>query len=82
MILVGVFAAPSLGGAGFGDGNNGSADQVTVQVISVVATIAYTAVVSFILLKIIDVIVGLRVTTEQETEGLDQALHDERGYIL
>jgi len=38
--------------------------------------------VSFILLKVIDMIIGLRVTEEQETEGLDMALHDERGYIL
>ena len=37
---------------------------------------------SFILLKLIDVIVGLRVDEEEETEGLDLALHDERGYII
>jgi Amt family ammonium transporter len=39
-------------------------------------------VVSFILLKIIDAVIGLRVTEEQETQGLDLALHDERGYNL
>jgi Amt family ammonium transporter len=42
----------------------------------------YTAVVSFVLLKVIDAIIGLRVTEEEETEGLDIALHDERGYSL
>ena len=45
-------------------------------------TLLYTAVLSYILLKIVDVLVGLRVTEEQETEGLDIALHDERGYNL
>jgi len=48
----------------------------------VLVTIGYTGIVSFILLKVIDVIMGLRVSDEQETEGLDIALHDERGYIL
>ena len=45
-------------------------------------TLLYGGIVSFILLKIIDMTIGLRVNEEQETEGLDLALHDERGYIL
>jgi Amt family ammonium transporter len=53
-----------------------------IQSKGVLATIVYTAVMSFIILKVIDAIIGLRVTEEQETEGLDLALHDERGYIL
>ncbi len=81
-ILTGVFCAPSLGGAGFGEGISSIGQQVGVQLLGVGATIVYTAVVSFILLKIVDVVIGLRVTEEQETEGLDLALHDERGYIL
>ncbi|MDX1432498.1 MAG: ammonia channel protein, partial [Gammaproteobacteria bacterium] len=48
----------------------------------VVATIVYTFVVSFVILKVIDAVMGLRVSGEQEQEGLDLALHDERGYIL
>ena len=81
-VLTGVFCAPSLGGAGFGEGISSIGQQVGVQLLGVGATVVYTAVVSFILLKIVDVVIGLRVTEEQETEGLDLALHDERGYIL
>ena len=56
--------------------------QVTTQVIGVVATVAWCAVVTFILLKIVDALVGLRVSPEMETEGLDLSEHDERGYNL
>jgi ammonium transporter, Amt family len=56
--------------------------QVFIQLKGVVVTIVYDAVVSFIILKVLDVIMGLRVTDDQETEGLDLALHDERGYSL
>jgi len=81
-ILTGVFAATTLGGAGFGEGNTTMGAQVIAQLIGVVATIGFTAIMSVIILKVIDVIIGLRVDEEQETEGLDMALHDERGYIL
>ncbi|MDM8568770.1 ammonium transporter [Thiotrichales bacterium HSG1] len=81
-ILTGIFAAVSLGGTGFGDGNVTMSDQVIAQIIGVVVTIAFTVVVSFIILKLIDLTIGLRVTEEQETEGLDIALHEERGYII
>lgn len=81
-ILVGVFAAPALGGLGFGVEEGGMVAQVIVQAKGVIATIIYTAVVSFILLKIIDMVIGLRVSEEEEIEGLDMASHDERGYIL
>ncbi|MEC9328557.1 MAG: ammonium transporter [Pseudomonadota bacterium] len=81
-LLTGVFAAQALGGAGFGDGINSIGSQVQTQAIGVIATIIYTGVVSFILLKIIDNVMGLRVNEEEEAEGLDVALHDERGYNL
>jgi Amt family ammonium transporter len=81
-ILVGVFAAPSLGGLGFGGDNATISAQVMVQAKSVGATIVYTAVVSYIILKVIDLVIGLRVSEEDETMGLDMAQHDERGYIL
>ena len=80
-ILTGVFADASLGGAGLADGMT-IGSQVWVQFVSVIGTLVYGGIVSFILLKIIDVTIGLRVTEEEETEGLDLALHDERGYIL
>ena len=79
-LLTGVFCAPYLGGAGFGGDIQSIGAQLGVQIIGIVATVVYTGVMSFIILKIIDVIVGLRVSTEQETEGLDLVLHDEKGY--
>lgn len=81
-IFTGVFAAESLGGAGFGDGNLTMGSQVYAQAVGVVATIIYTAVVSTIVLWVIDKVIGLRVSDEQESQGLDLALHDERGYII
>ena len=81
-LLVGVFAAPSLGGLGFGGDNTTISAQVMVQATSVGATIVYTAVVSYIILKVIDLVIGLRVSEEDENMGLDMAQHDERGYIL
>ena len=52
------------------------------QAVGVVETIVYTFIVSFVVLKILDATMGLRVAEDQEEEGLDLALHDERGYIL
>ncbi|HSS63207.1 MAG TPA: ammonium transporter [Gammaproteobacteria bacterium] len=81
-MLTGVFAATSLGGAGFGDGNETMGAQLFAQLIGVVATFVYTFIASFVILKILDGVMGLRVDADQEEEGLDIALHDERGYIL
>ncbi len=80
-ILTGVCADASLGGVGLAEGVS-IGQQVVVQAIGVLATLVYTAVASFVLLKIVDLLVGLRVTEEQESEGLDIAMHDERGYNL
>ena len=79
---VGILCATQFGGAGFGDGNESISAQLGAQSIGVIATIIYTGICSFIILKVVDVIVGLRVDEEQESEGLDLALHNERGYIL
>lgn len=80
-ILCGVFVSASYGGAGFADGMNMSS-QVTVQVIGVVATAVWCGAITYVLLKILDMTIGLRVDEEQESEGLDTVLHEERGYIL
>ena len=56
--------------------------QLGKQFVGVAATLIYTGVVSFILLKVLDMVIGLRVSEEQETQGLDLSLHDERGYNL
>ena len=79
---VGILCATQFGGAGFGDGNESISAQLGAQSIGVIATIIYTGICSFIILKVVDVIVGLRVDEEQESEVLDLALHNERGYIL
>ncbi len=84
-LLAGIFCSPALGlfsGNGFSDGIDSIGGQFTVQAIGVVSTFAYTAIVSWILLKVVDILIGLRVDEEQETEGLDLVLHDERGYDL
>ena len=81
-ILTGVFAAQALGGSGFGDGNETIMAQVMSQGVGVLATVIYSGVVTIVILKILDRVMGLRVDEEQEVEGLARALHDERGYIL
>ena len=81
-ILTGVFCAESLGGAGFGGDITSIGGQVMVQSLGVFATVVYTGVVSAIILKVLDGVMGLRVTEDEENEGLDLALHNERGYII
>ncbi|MCO7593406.1 MULTISPECIES: ammonium transporter [Pseudomonas] len=78
-ILTGVFAAPALGG--FGEVVDIGA-QVWVQAKGVIFTVVYTAIVTFVILKVLDVVMGLRVNEEEESVGLDLAQHNERGYNL
>jgi Amt family ammonium transporter len=80
-ILTGVFAFPALGGV-WDPGDATMAGQVWVQVKSVLFTIVYTGVITWVLLKVVDATMGLRVSDEEETVGLDLSLHDERGYNL
>src|SRR5690606_16400458 len=81
-VLTGVFAFPTLGGVWAPGEGATIAGQVWIQTQSVLFTVVYTGVLSYILLKIVDVVIGLRVTHDQEEEGLDLSLHDERGYNL
>jgi Amt family ammonium transporter len=84
-LLAGVFCSPNLGifsGNGFSDGIDSIAGQLAVQATGVGATFLYTLVVSYILFKVVDALVGLRVDSDEETIGLDLVLHDERGYDL
>jgi ammonium transporter, Amt family len=74
-ILTGVFAREAIGGSpGLLEGNAG---QVLIQVWGVIATVAWCAIATFVLLKIIDLVIGLRVGKETEIEGLDLRLHGE-----
>lgn len=79
-ILTGLFAAPFLGGAGLSDKVTGVFDQVWVQVLSVLLTIAYTAIATFIILFVVNKVMGLRVSEESELIGLDLSCHEERAY--
>lgn len=78
-LFAGVFAAPALGGLGYPAGVT-MAGQVWVQFVGVAATIVWSGCLSFIILKIIDRLVKLRVGRDDETGGLDLAFHDESGY--
>lgn len=80
-LLTGVFVAEGLGGVGLAEGV-GMGQQVWIQLVSVIATILYGVVVCYIVLKLLDAVIGLRVTEDEEREGLDVVLHEERGYDL
>lgn len=85
-LLAGVFSSAELGafsGYGFADGITTMTEQVLVQLTGIGATIIYTAVVSYLLFKLVAVMTnGLRVSEEDETTGLDLVEHDESGYNL
>ncbi|RKT44294.1 ammonium transporter [Thiocapsa rosea] len=80
-ILTGVFVSAALGGAGLEEGLS-MLGQVWIQIKGVLFTLVYTVILTYIILKLVDLVIGLRVTEEQETEGLDLSQHGERGYIL
>lgn len=83
-LLAGVFSSAELGifsGYGFADGISSMGGQFYVQFIGVIATIAFTAVVSYIILKVVSALTnGLRVDEDEEVEGLDIVCHEEVGY--
>ena len=79
-IGTGIFVSPALGGVGVDGYTMGG--QVTTQAMGVLITIVWSGVVSFVLFKLIDMTIGLRVSEEQEREGLDTASHGERAYNL
>ena len=84
-LLAGIFCSTQLGifsGNGFSEGISTIGGQLMVQATGVVSTLVYTGVVTFILLKVVGALVGLRVDGDEETQGLDLVLHDERGYDL
>ena len=82
--FAGVFASDQLGlfsGQGYAEGMN-MASQVSVQLIGIGSTFVYTALVTWVLLKLVDSMLGLRIDAEEETNGLDLVEHNERGYDL
>lgn len=79
LLLTAVFAAESMGGLGLATTMGA---QLLTQATGIVATIVWCALASYILLKLLDATIGLRVSSETETEGLDVVLHGERGYTF
>jgi Amt family ammonium transporter len=80
-LMLTAFLSSNLGGLGLDEGVT-VWDQFIVQLCGITATIVWCGLVSFALLKLLDVTMGLRVTEDQETQGLDIVLHEERGYSL
>ena len=81
-LLTAVFYANSFGGLQAADETYSMSSQFGIQFTGVVATIVWCGVISYALFKGLDMIIGLRVDDDQETEGLDIALHNERGYNI
>lgn len=79
-LLTGVFASKALGG--YSPNDLGIAAQMLAQVKGILITLAWSGAVSFVLLKVLDKTIGLRVSAQEETEGLDVAQHGEQGYNL
>jgi Amt family ammonium transporter len=81
--LTGVFAATALGGVGYPGGAAVTlGSQVVTQLIGVGVTVLWCGVLTFVILKLVDLLTGLRASVEEETEGLDTVLHNEKGYNL
>ena len=77
--LTGVFIAAQFGGAGLAEGTS-VGGQVFTQLIGVAVTVAWTALLTFVILKAVDVVLGLRVSEEDEIDGLDISQHEEKAY--
>jgi len=84
-LFAGIFASTELGifsGQGFADGIDSMGQQVGVQLTGIVATALYTAVATFVILKVVGMLTGgLRVSPDEESQGLDTTQHEERGYV-
>jgi Amt family ammonium transporter len=79
-LLTGVFAASSLGGLGLAEGVT-ILQQVGIQALAIVVTLCWSALFSYLILKLIEKAIGLRVTPDEEVQGLDTVLHEETGYL-
>jgi Amt family ammonium transporter len=79
-LLTGVFAASSLGGLGLPEGVS-IMGQVSIQALAIIVTVCWSALFSYLILKFLDKWIGLRVTPDEEVQGLDTVLHEETGYL-
>ncbi len=78
-LLTGVFSAKELGGLGLNEGVS-VVQQVGVQAVAIIVTVIWSALFTFVILKAVEKMVGLRVSPDEEQEGLDIVLHEETGY--
>jgi Amt family ammonium transporter len=81
ILLTAIFASSQLGGLGLGEDVT-IISQLGVQALGMVVTVAWCGIVTYVLLKLVNVVLPLRVTIDEETEGLDIVLHEERAYDL
>ena len=80
-LLTAIFVSAAFGGVGYPEKVT-MGEQFVTQLIGVLVTAVWSGVLTWILLKLVDAIAGMRVAGEEETEGLDTALHNEKGYNL
>ncbi len=80
-LMTGIFVSATFNGIGYPD-KVGMGEQLTTQFIGVVATALWSGILTWILLKLVDAVAGMRVANDEETEGLDTVLHHEKGYNL
>lgn len=81
IMLTAVFAAAALGGVGLAEGQT-MGSQAIVQLTGIVAVLIWSVVVSFLVIKVVQALIGLRVSAEVEEQGLDLNVHGERGYNM
>ena len=79
-LATGLFASKAINSAGSDGLFFGNAGQLGIQFVAVIATMVFAFVMTLIILKIVDLLVGIRVSDEDEERGMDFSLHDERGY--
>jgi ammonium transporter, Amt family len=80
-LLTGIFVSAAFGGIGYPE-KVGMGEQVLTQLIGIAAVGAWSGLLTWGLLRLTDAVAGLRVIAEEETEGLDTVLHNEKGYNL
>jgi Amt family ammonium transporter len=80
-LATGIFVSASLGGVGYPE-KVGMGEQIGTQFVGVLATAVWSAVLTWVILKVSDALAGMRVSADEETEGLDTVLHNEKGYNL
>ncbi|SPD71931.1 ammonium transporter [uncultured Desulfobacterium sp.] len=79
-LATGLFASKAINPAGADGLFFGNAAQLWVQFVSVIVTMAFAFIMTFIILKILDIVIGVRITEEEEVRGMDVSLHNESGY--